>query len=78
MRRRTPPGWGWWRALPGSAVSRPSNASGQRAAGRGVPQNSRRAVVLVPPLREVAAVALALARWTADTDPALAYGHALR
>ncbi|MDF3855276.1 sel1 repeat family protein [Paracoccus sp. P2] len=48
------------------------------AEGRGVPQNSRRAVELLTPLREDAEVALALARLTADTDPALAYGHALR
>ncbi|MBT0782289.1 hypothetical protein [Paracoccus sp. pheM1] len=48
------------------------------AEGRGVPQNSRRAVELLTPMREDAEVALALARLTAGTDPALAYDHALR
>ena len=48
------------------------------AEGRGVPQNTRRAVALLTPLQEDAEVALALARLTTGTDPAAAYGHALR
>lgn len=48
------------------------------ARGEGAPRNPRRAIELLTPLQDDAEVALALADLTAASDPAAAYGHALR
>lgn len=47
------------------------------AEGRGVPQNTRRAIELLDPLAEDPEVMLVLARLLAGSDPAAGYAHAL-
>ncbi|KGJ05617.1 hypothetical protein IT41_05235 [Paracoccus halophilus] len=46
------------------------------AEGRGLPQNTRRAIELLTPLQQDGEVALTLARLLAESDAATAYGHA--
>lgn len=48
------------------------------AEGRGLPQNSRRAIELLTPLEDDAAAMLAVAKLTAETDLPAAYGFAQR
>ena len=48
------------------------------AEGRGVPQNTRRAVEMLTPLTDDPEAALVLARLIAASDPAAGYAHALR
>ena len=46
------------------------------AEGRGLPQNSRRAIEVLSPLEDNAEAMLTVARLSTDTDPASAYAHA--
>lgn len=46
------------------------------AEGRGVPQNSRRAIELLSPLEDKPAAMLAVAKLSLETDPVAAYSHA--
>lgn len=65
-------------------IADPADAGDKRslglalAEGRGLPQNTRRAIELLEPLTGDPEVALTLARLLAAPDPAAAYGHALR
>ncbi|RCW79626.1 hypothetical protein [Paracoccus lutimaris] len=67
---------------PVTLIADPGTAKDDRAMGlalaegRGVPQNTPRAIKLLKPLAEDPEVALALAELIAPTDPAAAYAHA--